>query len=75
MWIYACLDLNFSWIIRFEEFAYPMIKEFSIVLRVGLTFFLAIVMFGFIFQINYYIIEKEKNSKFSNKTKCILKLY
>ena len=36
-----------------------MIKEFSIVHRASLTFFFAINMFGFIFQIHYYIIEKE----------------
>ncbi|XAR50078.1 Sulfate-transporting ATPase [Bertholletia excelsa] len=52
-------DPNFSWVISLKEFAHPAIQTFSAVGAVGPTFFLAIAMFGFVFQISSLITEKE----------------
>ena len=57
--ILACSDPNFNWDVRFKEFAHPAVEEFSAVATVGPTFFLAIAMFGFVFQISSLITEKE----------------
>lgn len=43
----------------FKEFAHPAIQTFSAVGSAGPTFFLAIAMFGFVFQISSLILEKE----------------
>ncbi|KAL5724972.1 ATP-binding cassette sub- A member 2 [Ranunculus cassubicifolius] len=52
-------DPNFSWIVAFKEFAHPAEQTFSSVGSIGPTFFLAIAMFGFIFQIGALVAEKE----------------
>ncbi|KAI8016969.1 ABC transporter A family member 2 [Camellia lanceoleosa] len=52
-------DPNFSWVVNLKEFAHPALEIFSAVGSVGPTFFLAIAMFGFVFQISNLIIEKE----------------
>ncbi|CAI9112240.1 OLC1v1012659C1 [Oldenlandia corymbosa var. corymbosa] len=50
---------SFSWDISFKEFAHPGMKMFSSLSTAGPTFFLAIAMFGFVFQINALVTEKE----------------
>ncbi|OVA13315.1 ABC transporter-like [Macleaya cordata] len=52
-------DPNFPWVVGLKEFAHPAIGTFSAVGRVGPTFFLAIAMFGFVFQIGSLSAEKE----------------
>ncbi|KAL7222981.1 hypothetical protein ACSBR1_024627 [Camellia fascicularis] len=52
-------DPNFSWVVNLKEFAHPALEIFSAVGSVGPTFFLAIAMFGFVFQISNLITEKE----------------
>ncbi|XP_010256707.1 PREDICTED: ABC transporter A family member 2-like isoform X2 [Nelumbo nucifera] len=52
-------DPNFSWVVGLKEFAHPAIEIFSAVGTVGPTFFLAIAMFGFVFQISSLLTEKE----------------
>lgn len=52
-------DPNFSWMVSLREFAHPAIDKFSAVGTIGPTFFLAIAMFGFVFQITSLITEKE----------------
>ncbi|KAG5522842.1 hypothetical protein RHGRI_034849 [Rhododendron griersonianum] len=52
-------DPNFSWVVNLKEFAHPAVATFSAVATVGPTFFLAIAMFGFVFQISSLITEKE----------------
>ncbi|XP_077245815.1 ABC transporter A family member 2-like [Tasmannia lanceolata] len=52
-------DPNFSWIVGFKEFAHPAVETFSAVGTAGPTFFLAIAMFGFVFQVSSLITEKE----------------
>ncbi|KAG9459221.1 hypothetical protein H6P81_003729 [Aristolochia fimbriata] len=52
-------DTNFSWIVGFKEFAHPAVETFSAVGTAGPTFFLAIAMFGFVFQISSLVTEKE----------------
>ncbi|KAJ8620984.1 hypothetical protein MRB53_029513 [Persea americana] len=52
-------DPNFSWVVRLKEFAHPAVETFSAVGTSGPTFFLAIAMFGFVFQISSLITEKE----------------
>lgn len=52
-------DPNFSWVVSLKEFAHPAVQTFSAVGTVGPTFFLAIAMFGFVFQISSLIAEKE----------------
>ncbi|KAF5180665.1 Abc transporter a family member, partial [Thalictrum thalictroides] len=52
-------DQNFSWVVGFKEFAHPAVDTFSVVGMVGPTFFLAIAMFAFVFQIGSLVTEKE----------------
>ncbi|KAL8130679.1 hypothetical protein V2J09_019834 [Rumex salicifolius] len=52
-------DPTFSWSIDFKEFAHPNAKPFSALGTIGPTFFLAIAMFGFVFQMNSLVMEKE----------------
>ncbi|KAL5703110.1 ATP-binding cassette sub- A member 2 [Ranunculus cassubicifolius] len=52
-------DPNFSWIAAFKEFVHPAEETFSAVGTMGPIFFLAIAMFGFIFQIGSLVAEKE----------------
>lgn len=52
-------DPNFSWVVDLKEFAHPAVGTFSAVASAGPTFFLAIAMFGFVFQISSLITEKE----------------
>ncbi|PIA27922.1 hypothetical protein AQUCO_07400038v1 [Aquilegia coerulea] len=52
-------DPNFNWVVGFKEFAHPAVDTFSVVGMVGPTFFLAIAMFGFVFQIGSLVTEKE----------------
>ncbi|XP_059643934.1 ABC transporter A family member 2-like [Cornus florida] len=52
-------DPNFSWVVGLKEFAHPAFEIFSAVASIGPTFFLAIAMFGFVFQISSLITEKE----------------
>lgn len=52
-------DPDFSWMVGLKEFAHPAIETFSAVGSIGPTFFLAIAMFGFVFQITSLITEKE----------------
>lgn len=56
---HAPTDPNFSWVVRLKEFAHPAVETFSAVGTSGPTFFLAIAMFGFVFQISSLITEKE----------------
>ncbi|OVA09055.1 ABC transporter-like [Macleaya cordata] len=50
---------NFSWVVGIKEFAHPAIRTFSAVGLVGPTFFLAIAMFAFVFEIGALVAEKE----------------
>ncbi|URD75956.1 ABC transporter [Musa troglodytarum] len=52
-------DPNFEWVVGFKEFAHPATQTFSVVAQAGPTFFLAIAMFGFVFQISSLVSEKE----------------
>ncbi|XP_057952553.1 ABC transporter A family member 2-like [Malania oleifera] len=52
-------DPKFSWVVGFKEFAHPAIDLFTAVGTVGPTFFLAIAMFGFVFQVSSLVTEKE----------------
>ena len=52
-------DPNFSWVVNLKEFAHPALEIFSDLGTVGQTFFIAIAMFGFVFQISSLITEKE----------------
>lgn len=52
-------DASFSWVVSLKEFAHPAFDIFSAVQRAGPTFFLAIAMFSFVFQISALITEKE----------------
>ncbi|KAL5816488.1 hypothetical protein ACOSQ3_024866 [Xanthoceras sorbifolium] len=52
-------DANFSWVVGLKEFAHPAGEGFSAVASAGPTFFLAIAMFGFVFQISSLLTEKE----------------
>ncbi|XP_078158441.1 ABC transporter A family member 2-like [Carex rostrata] len=52
-------DPNFSWNVGVKEFAHPPTKTFSALGQAGPTFFLAIAMFGFVFQISSLVTEKE----------------
>ncbi|KAL2492909.1 ABC transporter A family member 2 [Abeliophyllum distichum] len=52
-------DESFSWVVSLKEFAHPALEIFSAVQTVGPTFFLAIAMFSFVFQIAALITEKE----------------
>ncbi|KAG9150083.1 hypothetical protein Leryth_021479 [Lithospermum erythrorhizon] len=52
-------DPGFSWVISIKEFAHPADDIFSAVASAGPTFFLAMAMFGFVFQISTLVTEKE----------------
>ncbi|KAJ1691633.1 hypothetical protein LUZ63_015788 [Rhynchospora breviuscula] len=52
-------DPNFAWDIALKKFPQPVIKNTSAVGKAGPTFFLAIAMFGFVFQISSLVTEKE----------------
>ncbi|XP_051123316.1 ABC transporter A family member 2-like isoform X2 [Andrographis paniculata] len=52
-------DTGFRWAVNLKEFAHPSIKVFSAVQTAGPTFFLAIAMFSFVFQISSLVTEKE----------------
>ncbi|KAL0416463.1 UNVERIFIED_CONTAM: ABC transporter A family member 2 [Sesamum latifolium] len=52
-------DTSFSWVVSFKEFAHPALRIFSAVGSAGPTFFLAVAMFSFVFQISALIAEKE----------------
>ncbi|CAA2960800.1 ABC transporter A family member 2 [Olea europaea subsp. europaea] len=52
-------DASFSWVVSLKEFAHPSLEIFSAVQTVGPTFFLAIAMFAFVFQVAALITEKE----------------
>ncbi|XP_042011440.1 ABC transporter A family member 2-like [Salvia splendens] len=52
-------DASFSWVVSIKEFAHPALEIFSAVQNAGPTFFLAIAMFSFVFQISALITEKE----------------
>ncbi|KAI3454641.1 hypothetical protein Pfo_011304 [Paulownia fortunei] len=52
-------DASFSWVVSLKEFAHPALEIFSAVQSAGPTFFLAIAMFSFVFQISALITEKE----------------
>ncbi|ERN03831.1 hypothetical protein AMTRI_Chr05g73820 [Amborella trichopoda] len=50
---------NFNWIVSLREFAHPAIETFSAVASTGPVFFLAVAMFGFVFQVSSLVSEKE----------------
>ncbi|XVF51954.1 hypothetical protein PTKIN_Ptkin04bG0225500 [Pterospermum kingtungense] len=52
-------DPKFIWTVEFKEFPHPAMETFSTMALVGPTFFLAIAMFGFVFQIGSLVTEKE----------------
>lgn len=52
-------DPKFSWVVGLKEFAHPATEIFSVIGTAGPTFFLAIAMFGFVFQISSLVTEKE----------------
>ncbi|KAL6583951.1 ATP-binding cassette sub- A member 2 [Orobanche minor] len=52
-------DASFSWVVSLKEFAHPAQEIFSAVRNAGPTFFLAIAMFSFVFQISSLVTEKE----------------
>ncbi|KAK9090668.1 hypothetical protein Sjap_023845 [Stephania japonica] len=52
-------DPNFRWSVGLKEFAHPALRSFSAMSLVGPTFFLAIAMFGFVFQMGSLVAEKE----------------
>ncbi|KAL3528348.1 hypothetical protein ACH5RR_007670 [Cinchona calisaya] len=52
-------DPKFSWSVSLNEFTHPGLSIFSAVSTAGPTFFLAVAMFGFVFQISALIAEKE----------------
>ncbi|XP_078428107.1 ABC transporter A family member 2-like [Wolffia australiana] len=52
-------DSSFRWSVGVKEFAHPAIQTFSAVGQAGPTFFLAMAMFSFVFQISNLVTEKE----------------
>ncbi|KAH9617986.1 hypothetical protein KSS87_021559 [Heliosperma pusillum] len=52
-------DQNFSWTVGLTEFAHPPADPFSAMKTIGPTFFFAVAMFGFVFQISALVTEKE----------------
>ncbi|KAK9676736.1 hypothetical protein RND81_11G096600 [Saponaria officinalis] len=52
-------DPNFSWTVGLTEFAHPPADPFSAMATIGPTFFFAVAMFGFVFQISSLVTEKE----------------
>lgn len=55
----GCSDPGFKWSVGVKEFAHPAIVTFSAVGSAGPTFFLAMAMFTFVFQISSLVREKE----------------
>lgn len=53
-------DSSFSWVVSMKEFAHPIVAPLSVVGTIGTSFFLAIAMFSFVFQISSLIVEKER---------------
>ena len=56
---YICLVPNFSWIVTLKELAHPALDIFSALATLGLAFFLAFDMFGFVLQMTSFITQKE----------------
>ncbi|KAK0587339.1 hypothetical protein LWI29_021204 [Acer saccharum] len=52
-------DPNLGWEVGLKGFAHPEGKVVSAIASIGPTFFLAIAMFGFVFQISALVTEKE----------------
>lgn len=52
-------DPNFDWSVGLKEFAHPPADPFSAIATIGPTFFFAIAMFGFVFQMSSLVMEKE----------------
>ncbi|XVE56978.1 hypothetical protein DITRI_Ditri04bG0054800 [Diplodiscus trichospermus] len=52
-------DPNFRWTVELKEFPHPAMETLSAIALVGPTFFLAIAMFSFVFQIGSLVSEKE----------------
>ncbi|ONK59385.1 uncharacterized protein A4U43_C08F5890 [Asparagus officinalis] len=52
-------DPNFIWTVGFKEFAHPATETSSSMETLGPTFFLAVAMFSFVFQISALVAEKE----------------
>ncbi|EOY21765.1 ABC transporter A family member 2 isoform 2, partial [Theobroma cacao] len=52
-------DPNFRWIVELKEFPHPAMETLAALALVGPTFFLAIAMFSFVFQIGSLVSEKE----------------
>ncbi|XVF11965.1 hypothetical protein REPUB_Repub08aG0074000 [Reevesia pubescens] len=52
-------DSNFRWTVELKEFPHPAMHTLSAIALVGPTFFLAIAMFSFVFQIGSLVSEKE----------------
>ncbi|XP_057526863.1 ABC transporter A family member 2-like [Amaranthus tricolor] len=52
-------DRGFSWTVGLKEFAHPPQDPFSVIGTIGPTFFLAVAMFGFVFQLSSLVMEKE----------------
>lgn len=52
-------DPSFRWTVEFKEFAHPAMQRLETIATVGPTFFLAIAMFSFVFQIGSLVSEKE----------------
>ncbi|KAB2055398.1 hypothetical protein E1A91_A11G036400v1 [Gossypium mustelinum] len=52
-------DPSFRWTVEFKEFAHPAMERLETIAMVGPTFFLAIAMFSFVFQIGSLVSEKE----------------
>lgn len=57
--LFVCSDPNFSWTVGLKEFAHPPQDPFSAIGTIGPTFFLAVAMFGFVFQLSSLVMEKE----------------
>lgn len=69
--ILTSADPNFSWVVGLKEFAHPPGEIFSAVARIGPTFFLAVAMFGFVFQISSLVTEKELKLRQVFKFYCL----
>ncbi|XP_043704169.1 ABC transporter A family member 2-like [Telopea speciosissima] len=52
-------DPKFSWDVGLKAFVHPSGEKFSTMETIGPTFFLAIAMFGFVFQMSSLVTEKE----------------
>ncbi|KAK9119373.1 hypothetical protein Scep_017466 [Stephania cephalantha] len=52
-------DPNFSWDVGLKEFAHPAVDTFTAIAVIGPTFFLAIAIFCFEFQVTALVTEKE----------------